>query len=117
MQVVQIQSVSLDELLERLKPTTSAPARPMQAGMITICNKKEAAGTLNISVALFDKLQSRGLVPCTVYAGVNNKGEPINRWAQHHLTMIRPVIDRVRHKQLDQEFIRAKIEIQQILGL
>jgi len=118
--VVQIENISLDELLEKVRSViTPIPIKYYLANtvMITVLNKKDAAKTLNISETFFDKLQSRGIIPTTVHAGFNNKNEPIQRWAQHHLIAIKPVIMQLRHKQSDQVFLDAKKTIHQILGL
>jgi ribosome biogenesis GTPase A len=122
MQKVQIESVSLEELLQGIRSVvvpdqhTIKPAKA-DSVMITVLNKKDAANTLNISQSLFTKLQYKGIIPPTVRAGLNNKGEIIERWAQHHLILIKPIIQKLRHQQTAQAYVDAKKSVREILGV
>jgi hypothetical protein len=120
MHVVQIQSVSLDELIQKIKDTSVQPKKINQdtgQGLISVLNKRGAAHTLHISNSLFDKLERRGLIPPTVNAGENNQGIPMMRWAHHHLLLIKPVIDEIKYCQEEGDYLKAKKNIYQILGL
>lgn len=121
MHTIQVLNVTVEELVDRLK-TASAdiiaqPAQRSQPATINVLNKKYAAKMLGISETFFSKLQGRGIVPPTVNAGFNNKGDVIHRWAQHHIIAIKPVIMRLRHKQSEQAYMQAKHDVNKILGL
>jgi hypothetical protein len=87
------------------------------ATIINVLNKKDAAGILNISETLFNKLHERGIIPATVNAGFNNKGMMMKRWAEHHLIIIKPIITGLRHSQSEKDYLEAKVQIHQKLGL
>lgn len=122
MRVLQIQDITADELIDRMRsaitisPKQINPAA-MNSVMITVLNKRNAAKTLNISETFFDKLQSRGIIPATVNSGVNHKGELIQRWAQHHLIAIKPIILQLKHTRNDIDFSIAREKVTEILGL
>jgi len=120
--IVQIENVSLEDLLKGIRSVVVPDQQIVNRAStdcvtITVLSKKDAAKTLNISESLFTKLQERGLIPCTVNAGVNNEGRKIQRWCEHHLILIKPVIQQLRHKQSDQDYMDARKTIRQILGL
>ncbi len=120
--VVQIEGVSLEELLQGIRCAITPDLLVVKpAGVdsvrITVLNKKDAAKTLNIGESLFSKLHSLGIIPATVNAGVNKKGELIERWAQHHLIAIKPVVQQLRYKQTESAFDQAKKTVINILGL
>ncbi len=119
--IVQITDVTLDELLDKIGKTfaerTSPKAVSFTPVMITVLNKKEASKTLNISESLFDKFQARGILPTTVIAGYNRQHKPINRWCQHHLLLIRPIILKLKYCQSEDQYLKTKEEIYSILGI
>jgi hypothetical protein len=116
--IVQIENVSLEDLLKGIRSAVVQDPKPLtECVTITILTKKDAAKTLNISETLFSKLQERGLIPCTVNAGVNNDGRKIQRWCEHHLILIKPTIQKLKYIQSDQDYVDARKAIRQILGL
>jgi len=118
--VVQIENISLDELLEKVRSViTPISIKSAQANtvMITVLNKKDSAKTLNISETFFDKLLDRGIIPQTVSCGLNKNGEPIKRWCEHHLILIKHIIQKLRYAQTDQQYIEAKKQINKLFGL
>jgi hypothetical protein len=120
--ILQIENISRDEFLEEIRKIIAPdqylikPAKT-DSVMITVLNKKDAANTLNISQSLFTKLQVMGIIPPTVNAGINIKGEIIERWAQHHLIKIKPVIQKLRHQQALPAYLEAKKSVRDILGV
>ena len=119
MHTIQVTNTSVDELLDRiaaLMPKAGKVTHPPE-GIINVLNKRSAARILDISESLFNKLHNRGLIPCTVNAGTGKKGQPVKRWAEHHLQLIKPEIQKLRHRQQDYYFLEGIKNINKILGL
>lgn len=118
MHTVQVTNTSIDELLDRLASMMPGKKDPTPSqGMINVLNKRSAARILDISESLFTKLHNRGLIPTTVNAGIGKHGDPVKRWAEHHLLMIKSEIHKLRNQQNEYYFLEAKKTINKILGL
>jgi hypothetical protein len=124
MNTIQVTNITIDELVEHFSNINAkliADIKPSKQysgpGIINVLNKRNAARTLNISESTFDKFYARGCIPCTVNAGMAKNGQPVRRWAEHHLRCIKPVIQHFLYAQSDANFTRAIKEIKQILGL
>lgn len=119
MQTVQILNVTLDELIDRINKASPVSGQKLvqQTGTINILNKQDAAKTLNISYNLFEKLHKAGLIPCTVNAGFSQLGNPLKRWAEHHLLAIKPEIQNLKYNQNEGLYQEARERIYRILGL
>ncbi len=121
MHSVTITNVTVEELIGKLKETIPVPLviKPGKQDheMIIVLNKRSAAHTLDISEELFCKLQKRGLIPCTVHAGFSKDKKPVMRWAEHHLRMIKPEIQKLKYNQDEDLYLKARVTINKILGL
>lgn len=120
-QTIQILNVTQEEFSKMIQsavgPIKAQSELATWPSTIYVLNKKEAAKTLCISETLFDKLVSRGIIPATVHAGFNKDGKLIERWAEHHLMAIKPVVQALKFRQDDLDFITARDQIEEILGL
>lgn len=119
-QTIQILNVTQEEFSKMIQSAVGPiKAQPTNSGpsLIRILNKKDSAKTLCISETLFDKLAGRGVIPSTVHAGFNKDGKIINRWAEHHLIAIKPVVQSLKFHQCDADYEDARNQIEQILGL
>jgi hypothetical protein len=122
MNTIQVTNITVDELADQIVarlPISSKQRVPVPnvSGIINVLNKRDSARTLNISESLFDKFYSRGLIPCGISTGMGKNKEPIRRWAEHHLLLIKPIIQKMRWCQHDESYSKAAIEIKNILGL
>lgn len=121
MNQVNVTNVTFDELLSGIK--SIIPEQPVQRTAadntqpIMVLNKTSAARALDISDERFNKLMERGLIPYTVHAGFTKTGRPVWRWAEHHLRLIKPEIQKLKRVQNDDVYSQAKARIYKMLGL
>lgn len=118
--VLQISQISRDEfrqdvadVISKIVGTKNCPPLEGVGGghKITILNRKEAAKVLCISLNLFDKLVSKGIIPCTATVGTREM------WTMHHILSIRNIIQGLKYTHSDQALIEAKYMVKNILGL
>jgi hypothetical protein len=120
MHTVQVTDITIDEFIDRVvkaMPQTKSGVVSNAAATINILNKREAYRTLNISETLFVKLFGQGLIPCTVNMGTGRNGAPVKRWAEHHLLMIKPIIQKLRYNQDKNSLDEAKRQIEELFGI
>jgi hypothetical protein len=122
MNTIQVINITVDELADQIVarlPVSSKQKGPVHSvsGIINVLDKRNAARTLNISESLFDKFYQRGMIPCGVCTGIGKNRKPIRRWAEHHLLLIKPIIQKMRWCQSEVSYSKVAIEIRNILGL
>ncbi|HLO59012.1 MAG TPA: hypothetical protein VK179_09740 [Bacteroidales bacterium] len=122
MNIVQVQNITVDELIERiveitgLKNSSDNNSKSVISNIVVL-SRKDAARSLNISTSLFDKLSNMGLIPQTVILGYNKQGEKIMRWAEHHIIKIKPIIQELRFNQNLEVYSNARKKVQSLLQL